>query len=57
MGLFVFYESIGYAFIVNASTIKAELREKVQKYRFFILYNKLNFYKYMHDTQIFNQKA
>lgn len=57
ISLLFFYKSICYAFIANASIIRAELREKIQKYRFFILYNNMNFYKRMRNAQMFNQRA
>lgn len=57
MGLLFLYKSICRAFAANANVVKAELREKVQKYYFFILYNNVNFYKHVCNAQMFNQGA
>lgn len=57
MGLLVLYESIRRAFTSNADAVEAQLREKVQKYWFFILYDNMNFYKYIHNTQMSNREA
>lgn len=54
MGLLVSYESIRRALAANANAVEAELREKVQKYRFFISYDNMNFYEHVRDARIFN---
>lgn len=50
----ILYKSIYHVIVANASAIEAKLREKVQKYSFFILYNNMNFDKHMHDAQMSN---
>ena len=50
MGLLVSYESIRRALTSNAGAVEAQLREKVQKYRFFILYDNMNFYEHVRDA-------
>ena len=57
MGLLVLYESICRAFTLNAGAVKAQLREKVRKYRFFILYENMNFYKHVRDARMSNWGA
>lgn len=57
MKLTVFYESICDTFGANTNTIKRKMREKILSHQFFILYNNINFYKYVCDASIFNQRA
>lgn len=57
MGLLVSYESICRVFTSNAGVVEAQLKEKVQKYRFFILYNNINFYKHVHNARMSNRGA
>lgn len=57
MWLAVSYKSICYALGVNTNIIKRGIREKIMIQQFFILYNNINFYEYIYDTSIFNQKA
>ena len=55
--LAIFYKSIYCAFHINANTMEREIREKVMTYWLFIFYNNMNFYEYLHNTCIFNQRA
>lgn len=48
--ILILNKSIYYIFIAKVNMIKTKLREKIQKYYFLILYNNMNFYKYMRDT-------
>ena len=57
MGLLVLYKSIYCALTSNAGAVEAQLREKVQKYRFFISYNNMNFFEHMRNAQMSNRGA
>ena len=57
MGLLVSYESIRRALTSNAGAVEAQLREKVQKYRFFISYDNMNFYEHVRDARMSNRGA
>ncbi len=54
MEILVSYESIHQALTAYANVVEVEVRKKVHTCCFFILYNHMNFYKYVHDTHIFN---
>lgn len=56
MRLTVSYKSIYYTLMENTNAIERKMRKKIMTYRFFILYNNMNFYQHVHDTHIFNQK-
>ena len=57
MAILVFYKSIYQTFIANTNIVEVEIRKKLQLYRFFILYDNMNFYKYVYSTCIFNHKV
>lgn len=57
MCIIVLYESICQSLNSNISTVKNAFLDKVLKKRFFIFYNKINFYKKAKDQQLHNKAA
>lgn len=55
IGLVISYKSIYHPLSANANAVEREMREKIMIYWFFILFNNMNFSKYVRDTCIFIQ--
>lgn len=54
IGIIVLYESISRGLQINAKAIIEEIINKTRFYRFFILYNNINFYKHVWNQQLYN---
>ncbi len=57
MDIIVSYESIRQGLQINAKAVMQEIAEKTRFYRFFILYDNINFYEYVWDQQLHNRSV
>ena len=57
MSLFVVYKSLYQGLQANAKTVIKEILEKTQTWRFFILYDNMNFYQNVYNQKIYNRSS